>query len=248
MGIDYTGYKLTSRQKATFLSVGYVCIFICIYLFFRSLILSVCAGLLIKLLVPHYQAYLAEKRRRDLGRQFKDLLVAISSSIESGRQMEEAIVEASDTLHRIYDDEAPIVMEVDLMKRGIQENNESDTVLLTSLARRSGCEDIQNFVQVYLCCRSTGSDLVEILSHTTDIMTEKMEIMEQIEVLTAQKKLEGRIISAMPFAILIVLNLLSPAYISVLYETLGGRLVMLTCLFGICVGIWMMERLTDVEV
>lgn len=248
MTIDYNTYELTRKQKMGFLMVGYVCIALCVFLFFRSTILSACAGALVWLLIPRYEAYLAAGRRRDLRRQFKDFLVALSSSIESGRQMEEAIVEARDTMHSIYDAGAPIVVEADLMRRGILENNDTDLELLTSLARRSGCEDIQNFVQVYLSCRSSGGDLVEIISHTTNVMTEKMEINEQIEVLTAQKRLEGRIISAMPFAMLTVLNLLSPAYISVLYEGVAGRLVMLTCLVGICAGIWLMERLTDVEV
>ena len=43
-----------------------------------------------------------------------------------------------------------------------------------------------------------GGDLSRIIAHTSEVMAERMEIEEQIAVLTAQKKLEGRIISVMP--------------------------------------------------
>ena len=247
MRIDYHTYDLTGRQKLTFLVIGYLCIFVGVFLFFHSFIASALSGLLVWILIPRYQAWLAGRRRRELRHQFKDLLIALSSSIESGRQMEQALVEAGDTLKDIYDGDTPMVMELDHMRRGILENNESDLDLLTSLAERSGSDDIRNFVQVYLTCRGTGGDLIRIISHTIDMMTDKMEIGEQIAVLTAQKRLEGRIISAMPFAMLLVLNLLSPAYISVLYEGFYGRTVMFICLVGILLGIWLMERLTDVE-
>ena len=248
MRIDYSVYDLDIRQKTIFITAGYLCIALCVFLFFRSFILSAASGFLVVFLLPRYQSYLADRRRKDLRHQFKDLLIALSSSIESGRQMEEALVEARDTLSSIYDPHSPIMIELELMKRGIMENNDSDQSLLISLAQRSGCEDIQNFVQVYLTCRGTGGDIGRIISHTTDVMTGKMEISEQIAVLTAQKRLEGRIISAMPFAMLMVLNLLSPAYISVLYEGVGGRLIMLSCLVGILAGIWLMEKLTDVDI
>ena len=120
--------------------------------------------------------------------------------------------------------------------------------LLTGFAERSCSEDIQDFVQVYLACRNTGGDIGKVIGHTSKIMTEKMEINNQIAVLTAQKKLEGRIISTMPIAMLLGLNILSPSYVMVLYTTPAGRLIMLLSMGGILTGMWLMEKLTDFRV
>ena len=245
MNTDYSTYELNSREKWSFLIIGYSAIFAAVYLFFRSPLVSALFGGCIYFLLPHYSSRLAKSRRNKLKDQFRDLLLVMSASIESGRHMEEAIIESGERMSAMYEDDSPIMQELALMKKSIVENNDSDVALLSDFAARSDCEDIRNFVDVYLTCRNTGGDVGSIISHTTRIMSEKMEISAQIAVLTAQKKLEGRIISSMPLAMLLVMNLLSPAYIDVLYTTFAGRVVMCICLLGICVGIRLMERLTE---
>ena len=245
---DYGAYELSGKERAGFLLCGYACFFLISFLFFRSAVVSALAGLTIRFFLPRFADALARRRREQLELQFRDLLYSLSASVAAGRQMEEALVEADENLSSMYPEEAPIVQELHHMKRSILENNAADRLLLSDFARRSRSEDINSFVQVYLTCRSMGGDLERIIIHTSEIMTDKMEIKAQIAVLTAQKKLEGRIISAMPLAMLLALNLVSPAYIDVLYTTLTGRLVMLLCLGGTAAGVWMMEKLTDEEV
>lgn len=244
---DYREYELTGKQKLLFCGAGYGIIAGVVWLFFHSILLSLTAGFLVWRFLPFCRRHLADKRRRELLRQFRDMLYSLSSSVAAGRQMEEAILEAEENLSFLYGEETPLMTELRFMARGIRENNENDRALLTDFARRSGCEDINSFVQVYLTCRTMGGDLSRIIAHTSEVMAERMEIEEQIAVLTAQKKLEGRIISLMPLAMLLMLNLLSSSYIDVLYTTLAGRLIMLVCLGGIALGAFWMEKLTDVE-
>ena len=247
MAHDYSDYELSRRELILFSLVGYGCIFGIVYLFFRSIVVSAAAGILIRFCLPRYRQRRADRERKTLNMQFKDMLYSLSSSVAAGRQMEEAILEAGENLAAIYPPDAPISRELSHMKRGIEENNENDRSLLADFARRSGCEDINSFVQVYLTCRSMGGDLERIIIHTAKIMTDKMEINEQIAVLTAQKKLEGRIISVMPLVMLAALNLISPSYISPLYTTVAGRGIMALCLVGTAAGVWLMEKMTDVD-
>lgn len=245
---DYREYELSRRQRLSFEAAGYGCIAAAVFLFYRSLILAALAGLLILRCQPLYRRYLAQKRLQALNLQFRDLLSSLSASITAGRQMEDALVEAGDNLALIYDEDAPIMAELQYMRRNIQENHESDRVLLDDFARRTGSEDIRNFVQVYLTCRSTGGDLERIITHSSEIITEKMNINEQIRTITAQKKFEGRMISLMPAVMLLALNLLAPAYVSILYTGVLGRLIMTICLGGTVAGIWLMEKMSDVAV
>ena len=179
------------------------------FLFYHSLILSALCGFLVIRMKPYYASWRAQQRRRKLQHQFKDMLYSLSASFTAGRQMPEALVEAADTLSAMYGPEEPIMMELAHMKRCILENNESDSELLTDFAARSGCEDISNFVQVYIICRNTGGDLEKNISRTVSILTDKMNIEREIQSLTSQKKFEGRLIALMPLAMLVILNLLS---------------------------------------
>ena len=128
------------------------------------------------------------------------------------------------------------------------ENKESDKVLLKDLATRSKNEDINNFVQVYATCRSMGGDLEKIIGHTSEILSDKMAIEREIKVITAQKKTEGRIISMMPLAMLLMMNIFSYSYIEPLYRTAGGRIIMTGALAGVACGMYLMEKLSEIEV
>ena len=180
--------------------------------------------------------------------QFKDLLYSLSASVAAGRQMGEALVEAEQNLAVMYEAKEPIMKELRYMRINLVENKESDKVLLKDLATRSKNEDINNFVQVYATCRSMGGDLEKIIGHTSEILSDKMAIEREIKVITAQKKTEGRIISMMPLAMLLMMNVFSYSYIEPLYRTAGGRIIMTGALAGVACGMYLMEKLSEIEV
>lgn len=134
------------------------------------------------------------------------------------------------------------------MRASIIENKESDKPLLQDFARRSGSEDIRDFVQVYVTCRKMGGDMEKMIIKTADILTDKMEIEREIHVMTSQKKTEGRMISTMPVIMLAALNVFSPEYISPLYETAAGRLIMTGSLVMVIYGIFLMEKISQIEI
>ena len=245
---DYSVYEITGRERVLFFGAGYLAAAGLVFLFYHSIILSAVSGFLVVKLKPFYESYRARQRMQKLNIQFKDMLYSLSSSIVAGRQMSEALIEAADSLAVMYGPSEPIMMELNHMKRCITENNESDRELLADFARRSCCEDINNFVQVYIICRNMGGDLEKIIARTSIILTDKMNIEREIKAITAQKKFEGRLIALMPVAMLLILNLLSPSYIVPLYSGLPGRLVMTGCLGAGLWGLLMMERISSIEI
>lgn len=218
------------------------------YLFYHSIILSVALGFLTLFLLKPYSGYLAEKRKNFMLLQFKDMIYSMSSSVIAGRQLTEALSDALEGLLLIYDEKAPLTSELRSMVRNINENRESEDLLLLDFAQRSHCEDIINFIEVCLICRKTGGDINKVLTDTAQIIYDKMSIRKEIKALTAQKKLEGKIITAMPMAVVAGLNIFSPEYIESLYTTLPGRIIMTISLAGIAFAYYLTERITKVEV
>ena len=245
---DYSVYEMNDKERILFFGAGYLTAAALMFLFYHSLLLSAVSGFLVVKMKPYYESYKARQRMQKLNVQFKDMLYSLSSSIAAGRQMPEALVEAADALAVMYGPDEPIMMELNHMKRCIIENNESDRELLADFARRSCCEDINNFVQVYIICRNMGGDLEKIIARTSLILTDKMNIEREIKAVTVQKKFEGRLIALMPVAMLLILNLLSPSYIVPLYSGLPGRLIMTGCLGAGLWGLMMMERISNVEI
>ncbi|MGN0702093.1 MAG: type II secretion system F family protein [Lentihominibacter sp.] len=245
---DYSKYEMNEREKFLFYAAGYAAIALVLFLFYHRLAVSAAGGFLVLRLRPFYENYRASARMEALRNQFKDLLYSLSASVSSGRHMGEALIEAADNLGVLYRDDEPIMQELHHMKRSMLENNESDSILLTDFAERSKCEDIDNFVQVYITCRAMGGNLPEIITRTSDILTDKMNIQREIQAITAQKKLEGRLIALMPAGMLLALNLLSPSYIAPLYGNLPGMLIMTGCLCLTVWGVYLMEKISSVEI
>ena len=248
MNTDYSVYVLSTREKVKFLAIGYICTFAVAYLFYHSIWLSLTAGILPVFVINRYRSFLAAKRKEFLLTQFRDMLYSVSASVAAGRQLGEALEESLESLRMMYPDDSPLVQELESMVRNMKDNNLHDVKLLFQFAQRSHCEDIQNFAEVCLTCSQTGGDLLEVLKSTGEVLADKMDIEREISAFTAQKRLEGKIITVMPLAVIISLDLFSPDYLEVLYTTLAGRLIMTFALAGICVAYHITDRLTRIEV
>ena len=212
------------------------------------MICSAAGGFVPVVFLNYYGNHLAEKRKLFLTAQFKDLLYSLSASIAASRQISEALEGGLENLRLIYAENTPMIMELKHMVKGISENRESDIRLLIDFAERSHCEDIHNFVQVYMTCRTTGGNLEKVLKNTTEILVDKINIEREIKTLTAQKKFEGKIISAMPLIVILFLNIFSPEYLIPLYTTISGRIIMSIALIGIGAACLITEKLTNIEV
>ena len=77
---------------------------------------------------------------------------------------------------------------------------------------------------------------------------EKIAIKKEIAVMVSEKKFEGRIITCMPFVIIVFLRFISPEYLESLYSTWLGRLLMTVSLAAAAAAYYLIERITDIEV
>lgn len=244
----YETYVLSLDEKIKFILVFGSCLGAAAYVFYNQLLLSILfLGISVIGFKP-YAHYLKEKRKRELNDQFRDLLYSLSSSISAGRQMPEAIKDASVNLKLIYSDHDFIILELSYMVKRIFESHESLDTILIDFALRSGIEDIRNFVDIYLTCRSTGGDLECVIRKTSDMLIEKIEIMKEIKIITSQKKFEAKILTSIPFIVIIFLQLVSPEYLNIMYSTVSGRTTMTLGLIGIIGAYFWSMKITDIEV
>lgn len=231
-----------------FLVIGYASFFTIGHIFYGSIGFSAVSGLLIFLFIDQYKNHLAKKRNREMRNQFCDLLYSLSASVATGRQLPSALQEAYVNLGYVYKAKTPMMMELKYMNKTIVDNRDSEELILTGFADRSSVDDIRNFVSVYLTCRTTGGDINQVIANASEILMQKMSIEREIRVMTSQKQFEGKIISAIPVIIIMVLNLASPGYLENLYCTLQGRLIMTIALAGIVIAYFLTERIMNIEV
>ena len=245
---SYTSYELSQREKSKFLIICGIGLFIIAFLFYHSLLLSLLFSCLAYPGLKPYRSYLIEKRRAEMKEQFRDVLYSVSASTATGRQMPEALYEAGENLKLIYKADSLIVKELEHMVKRLYEYRESEEEILKDFAARTGIEDISDFVDIYLTCRETGGDFIRVLTKASAIIADKIAIEREIHTVTVQKQFEAKILTAIPFIIIIFLQLVSPDYLAALYEGITGRLLMTAALAGIGFSYFWSMKLTKIEV
>lgn len=195
-----------------------------------------------------YKKMLAGKRKMELRIQFKDMLYAVSSSVSSGRHLNDAISEAEDSVTLIHGSDSIMTREIRNMKKIMKETNCSEDVVLTDLANRSNIREIASFTDVCITCKYTGGDLTAMIGKAVSLLTENIELQREKDVMLSQKKLESRILVVMPVALTAMINIASADYLSVMYTTIEGRLIMTAALLGTAGSFIWSSRMTDAQV
>jgi tight adherence protein B len=90
--------------------------------------------------------------------------------------------------------------------------------------------DLRVVVTGILVQKETGGNLAEILDRTANTIRERLKIQGEIRTHTAQGRLTGYILCALPVVMLLIINWINPGYSNVLVETPTGHMI---CYIGI---------------
>lgn len=246
--LDYRVYVLSPAQRVFYTSQATIFLFLLSLCFYHSILLSaLTAGAAV--FYPRLKAReLLIKRKNILNQQFRDALYALASSVSAGRSVEGAFKDAAQELYLLYPDEdAYIVREFSAIAARI-EMNETVEEALRDLARRSGLEDIRSFADVFAAGKRSGGDMVEIISNTSHVIGEKLRIKEEINTLLAQRKIEQKVMSAMPVLLVLLLTWSAGEYMAPVFETAFGRLVMTAAVILLFAAWYISKRIADIEV
>ncbi len=91
-------------------------------------------------------------------------------------------------------------------------------------------QDLRVLVTAMLVQKETGGNLAEILDRTANTIRERLKLHGEIKTHTAQGRMTGYILCALPIVMLIVINMINPGYSKVLTETPVGKML---CYLGI---------------
>jgi tight adherence protein B len=243
---NYRHYHLTRRQFIVAAIVGALLIYVAAYLFYHSIFLSLAmAGL--GIIAPRYRRRtLLQQRKERLKLQFKEALFSLTSSLAAGRSLENAFLSTLDDLKLLYPDpRTELLIEFQIVRFRL-ENAEPLEYALRNFADRAGIDEITQFVDALAACKRSGGDLLEVMKRTSVIIGEKLGTEQEIAVLIAQKRLEGRIMMAVPFVFLAFLGLAAPDYMAPLYGGIG-YLLLTAALLLLLMCFWMMTKIMNIQ-
>lgn len=218
---DYDNYIYTGTELFKYITAAMLLILFLSILCYDNI-------LFIIILVPYIPYYLhtkrkklREERRWKLNLQFCDSINCISTALESGYSIENAISEAYSDLKLTYAEDALIMCELKNILQQL-DNNLTVEEAFKGLADRSGIEDIKSFADIFGTAKRTGGNIMAIIKSTADIIHTRIELKRELKTVIASKKYEADIMKLIPFAMLIYLRIFSPDMVAALYGNAFG--------------------------
>lgn len=217
------------------------------YVFYENLLFSL-------LLSPYVFFYVKDRRKEKqrkeklkLTEKFKDGMMAVSFSLNVGYSIENSFKEAVIQLKLLYGEKSDIVRIFQTFVNRLNRNENLEDIL-EEWAINTGIEDVKYFAEVFRYAKRNGGDLISIINNTARTIKEKSEVLRQIEVIISGKKFEQRVMSFVPFGIVIYLKFTSGDFISLLFGNIMGVCIMSCCLCIYLFADYLAKRIIDIEV
>lgn len=164
-----------------------------------------------KLFIPMRIKSIKAKRKSELNHQFRDMLEALTTSLGAGKNVNDSFYSVYEDMKVQYDSDAYILKELEIIISGIH-NNVAIEEVLEDFGKRSDIDDIKSFANVFKISYRKGGNIKDIIRNTHSILSDKMEISEDIETLVTSNKLEQNIMIVMPIALIAVIKMMSPEF------------------------------------
>lgn len=209
--VGYLFYGGIGKDEMGPTIITYICDFLSI------LITGTIAGFLV---LPMIVSSKIEKRKRALAKQFRDMLDALTTSIGAGKNVHDAFLSAKEDLSVQYDKDADILNELEAIILGLR-NSVPIEDLLVDFGKRSGINDIVGFANVFKICYYKGGNIRDVIRNTHIILSDKMNIKEEIETLITSNKFEQNIMVVMPLVLVALIKFSSPEFAENFTTTTG---------------------------
>jgi tight adherence protein B len=118
---------------------------------------------------------------------------------------------------------------------------------LLGMVDRTDMVDVRIFAIAVLVQREVGGNLAEILENLSTTIRRRFYLRRQLRVYTAQGRMTGYALAALPVFLGFIIFLLQPEYIMVLFTTLLGWFLVGTALVMQLIGALWIRKIIDIE-
>lgn len=192
--------------------------------------------------MPYTWVLVRRRRRiRAFETQFPEAVDLISRAIRAGHALSTGIKMVADEMPDPVGKEFRRIFEEQNL--GLPLRN-----ALTGLLERVELVDLKLFVVAILIQRQSGGNLSEVLDKIAYTIRERFRILRQLKVHTAQARLTGMILVALPPVVGTIIYTLNYEYIKIIFtDTWGVRILVCAALLQLMGFLWI-RKIVNIEV
>jgi tight adherence protein B len=178
-----------------------------------------------------------DQRRRHFDDQLPEILNLLAGSLRVGWGMQQAIGLVTEQMAPPASVEFKRVLTEARLGLSVEE-------ALEKMADRLGSEEFRWVVTAINIQREVGGNLAEVLDIVAQTMRARAELRRHIKALTAEGRLSGIILLALPFVELLVLLTVNPTYMAGMFShPLGWTIALVGVVLMIVGTIWLRKAL-----
>ncbi len=206
----------------------------------NSLIISfIAAG--IGLIIPEiYLRALESNRRMRFSNQLVDGLMVMSSSLKAGLSLLQAIEVLTEEMPPPISQEFGLVLRENRMGITLEDS-------LKTMQLRMNIEELNLIITAILVARQTGGDLTKVLSRLTTTIRDNRKLKDSISTLTLQGRLQGIIMSALPFLFVGWVLSFNKGHFDIMLNSDKGRFLLILAVVLQVVGMFLIRKFSMIK-
>ena len=207
----------------------------------KNTIIALMAGFLSALLPLIYLRFKKKRRMNKFTEQLPDALDLIARSMKAGQAFTMGISIVAEEF------DAPLGTE---FHETLEEINFGMSVenAMRSLADRIDAPDLKYFAVSVILQRETGGNLAEIIENIAHLIRERFKLRGKIRTLSAEGRLSGIILVALPFVIAAAFRFVNPDYIDTLFIEPVGKIMLSVSAVMMVIGIFLIRKIVNIKI
>jgi tight adherence protein B len=183
----------------------------------------------------------AGRRIKAFDNQLPDLLITIAASLKAGHSFRHAI-------QAVVDEGAqPTAKEFTRVLSETQLGRPMDQAL-ADMAARIGSKNLSFVITAVTIQRQVGGSLAGLFDMVADTVRQRQQFARKVRGLTAMGRMSAYVLIGLPFFIVLVVSIMNPTYMTPLYHTSTGHLLMVGGLVMMGFGSAILNKMVSFKV
>jgi tight adherence protein B len=211
------------------------------FLFLRSLGLALLAGLVSFIFPSLIIRNLKAKRRARFQNQLSDGIMVLSSSLKGGLSLMQAIEVVVEEMPAPFSQEFGLVLRENKIGVPLEDS-------LKHMHERMHFEELDLVINSILVSKETGGDLTKVLARLAVTLRDNRKLKESIKTLTLQGRLQGIIMSVLPFFFVTWVISFNRSHFDIMFSSETGRVLLIIAVCLQVVGIFLIHKFSKIDI
>lgn len=190
--------------------------------------------------LPVFVRLKEKKRKEKFGDQLGDALLLVGNCLRSGFSFQKS-------LERIVKDmPSPISEEFDraLIQLGYGATMEE---VLLEVGERMDSHEMELLTSAVVIHQRAGGKLSDVVENVAKTIMERIQLRQTVQTLTAQGRMSGFVVGALPIAMLVLMSFLNPSYTSVFFNSFFGNAMLVVVVIMELLGMLMINKIIKID-